>query len=86
MPCSSTLPKPRSDLAAASGLRRQVFGFLPYWELSGAQSSLNYDVLSTIAYFSVGANARGDLRKRSNDGSTTTGLGRLDELVHDPRD
>ncbi len=63
------------DLAAASGLRRQVFGFLPYWELSGAQSSLNYDVLSTIAYFSVGANARGDLRKRSKDGSTTTGWG-----------
>ena len=24
------------DLAAARGLRRQVFGFLPYWELSGA--------------------------------------------------
>ena len=26
----------RGDLAAARGLRRQVFGFLPYWELAGA--------------------------------------------------
>ena len=29
-------PDPSLDLAAASGLRRQVFGFLPYWEVSGA--------------------------------------------------
>ncbi len=63
------------DLAAAAGLRRQVFGFLPYWELSGASTKLNYDVLSTIAYFSVGANGKGDLKKKSADGSTTTGWG-----------
>ena len=31
--------EPGVDLAAASGLRRQVFGFLPYWELYGASSS-----------------------------------------------
>ena len=60
---------------AASGLRRQVFGFLPYWELSGATSKLNLDVLSTIAYFSVGVSRKGDLRKRNNDGSRTTGWG-----------
>jgi spore germination protein YaaH len=58
---------------ARSGLRRQVFGFLPYWELSGASSQLDYDVLSTIAYFSVGVNGRGDLKKRDPDGSLTTG-------------
>jgi spore germination protein YaaH/flagellar hook assembly protein FlgD len=63
------------DLAAAPGLRRQVFGFLPYWELSGAATKLNYDVLSTIAYFSVGANAKGDLKKRDADGTSTTGWG-----------
>src|SRR4051794_1424299 len=63
------------DFAAASGLRRQVFGFLPYWELSGASNKLNYDVLSTIAYFSVGATSTGNLRKRESDGSTTTGWG-----------
>src|SRR5262245_38982579 len=59
--------------SAASGLRRQVLGFLPYWELSGAASSLRYDVLSTIAYFSVGADKSGNLAKRNTDGSLTTG-------------
>ncbi len=61
--------------AAAGGLRRQVFGFLPYWELSGASRKLNYDLISTIAYFSVGADRKGNLRKRDADGSSTTGWG-----------
>ena len=59
--------------AAATGLRRQVIGFLPYWELPGASTSLNYGVLTTIAYFSVGANGAGSLLKRNSDGSLTTG-------------
>ncbi len=61
--------------AAASGLRRQVFGFLPYWELSGAGSKVNTDVLSTIAYFSVGADRDGNLKKKDPDGTRTTGWG-----------
>jgi spore germination protein YaaH/flagellar hook assembly protein FlgD len=61
--------------AVAAGLRRQVFGFLPYWETSGAASTLNYDVLSTIAYFSVGADKAGNLLKKNSDGTTTTGWG-----------
>ncbi len=64
-----------SETTAASGLRRQVFGFLPYWEVSGSASTLNYDDLSTIAYFSVGANSAGNLLKKNSDGSTTTGWG-----------
>ena len=67
--------EPHFDLAAASGLRRQVFGFLPYWELSGASTKLNYDVLSTIAYFSVGATSKGNLKKKDADGTSTTGWG-----------
>ena len=67
--------EPAFDLAAASGLRRQVFGFLPYWELSGAATKLNYDVLSTIAYFSVGADSKGNLKKKDADGTSTTGWG-----------
>lgn len=58
---------------AASALRRQVFGFLPYWEVSGSATTLNYGVLTTIAYFSVGANSAGNLLKRNSDGSVTTG-------------
>jgi len=68
-----TVAAPEPDPASASGLRRQVFGFLPYWELSSASTRLNYDVLSTIAYFSLGADGKGNLRKRNGDGSTTTG-------------
>jgi spore germination protein YaaH/flagellar hook assembly protein FlgD len=59
--------------SAGTGLRRQVFGFLPYWELSSASTTLQYDVLSTIAYFGVGANANGDLIKQNPDGSASVG-------------
>ena len=61
--------------AAGTGLRREVFGFLPYWEVSDGANVLNYDVLSTIAYFSVGADTAGNLLKQNGDGSTTTGWG-----------
>ncbi len=61
------------DPSVAAGLRRQVFGFLPYWEVSGAASSLNYDDLSTIAYFSVGADSSGNLLKKTSTGAMTTG-------------
>ena len=60
-----------------------MFGFLPYWELSGASTKLNYDVLSTIAYFSVGANAKGNLKKKDADGTSTTGWGGWTSSSHD---
>ena len=66
---------PEPDLGAASGVRRQVFGFLPYWEVNGAATRLDYDVLSTIAYFSVGVDGKGALKKRDPDGTLTTGWG-----------
>ena len=74
---SYLVPAPAApiDMAAATGLRRQVFGFLPYWELSGASTKLNYDVLSTIAYFSVGADGAGNLKKKNANGTPTTGWG-----------
>jgi spore germination protein YaaH len=59
--------------AAAAGLRREVFGFLPYWELSDSSTTLDYSVLSTIAYFGVGSDKNGNLLKRNADGSLTTG-------------
>ncbi len=66
----------RADLAAAvnpGGLRREVFGFLPYWELTDPSTRLDWSTLSTIAYFGVGAAANGDLQRRNADGSTTVG-------------
>ncbi len=65
-----------ADLAAAvdpGGLKREVFGFLPYWELTDSSTRLDWEKLSTIAYFGVGAAANGDLQRRNPDGSTTVG-------------
>ncbi|MEO5966345.1 MAG: glycosyl hydrolase family 18 protein, partial [Candidatus Limnocylindrales bacterium] len=56
-----------------AGLRREVFGFLPYWELSDSSTTLDYTKISTVAYFGVGAAANGNLEKTNSDGSTTVG-------------
>jgi spore germination protein YaaH len=65
------------DIAVAGGTRRlkQVFGFLPYWEVSDSANTLDYRVLSTIAYFSVGSDQKGNLLKKNADGTATTGWG-----------
>ena len=63
-----------SDLAAAvspNGLRKEIFGFLPYWELDSSLV-LDYAKLSTIAFFGVGASAAGNLEK-TKDGKATVG-------------
>ena len=67
------------------GLKREVFGFLPYWELTDPSTRLDWEKLSTVAYFGVGAAANGDLQKRNSDGSTDGRLERLDELEDDGR-
>ncbi len=67
---------PRFDPTAAvdpGALRREVFGFLPYWELTDSSTRLDWDKISTIAYFGVGADSKGNLIKRNADGSTTVG-------------
>ena len=56
--------------AAGNVLRREVYGFLPYWNVG---SYLNYEVLSTIAYFGVDLFTNGDLNKTYSDGSPTRG-------------
>jgi len=68
---------PGAETAAAAGaagrLRREVLGFLPYWELRDAVGRLDYATLSTIAYFSVGADGAGNLVRRNRDGTPATG-------------
>ncbi|CAN5638028.1 hypothetical protein BH20CHL7_BH20CHL7_06280 [soil metagenome] len=69
-----TAESPDNDLAAAvspDGLRKEIFGFLPYWELDGSLV-LDYSRLSTIAFFGVGASAAGNLEK-TKDGKATVG-------------
>jgi hypothetical protein len=56
-----------------TGLRREIFGFLPYWELNASSLRLDYGRISTIAYFGIGADGSGNLQKRNADGSTTVG-------------
>lgn len=46
----------------ASGLSREVYGFLPYWLATPAtERDLHYELLSTVSLFSVGLGPRGAL-------------------------
>ncbi len=67
---------------ALAGLRREVFGFLPYWEVSDASTTLDYDVLSTIAYFSVGATRAGDLIKGTSTGWTGWTSSKMTSIIN----
>ncbi|MCI0345221.1 MAG: glycosyl hydrolase family 18 protein, partial [Chloroflexi bacterium] len=68
-------PETAAEPTAATNLRREVFGFLPYWELPDSTTTLDYRVLSTVAYFGVGADKNGNLMKTTSTGATTTGWG-----------
>lgn len=47
-----------------NGLRSETLGFLPYWKLDSAtRAGLRLDLLSTIAYFSIGVQADGFLAR-----------------------
>jgi spore germination protein YaaH len=51
-----------------NGLFREVFGYLPYWMLDPESlSNLDYSLVSTLAYFSIGAQANGTLAKGTVD-------------------
>jgi spore germination protein YaaH len=61
-----TAPASATPNGTVNLLRREVLGFLPYWELG---STLNYDTLSTIAYFGVGLSVDMNGTDPANDGS-----------------
>lgn len=60
-------------VVSSTGLRREIFGFLPYWQVNSSTLRLDYSKISTIAYFGVGADAVGNLQKNNADGTTTVG-------------
>jgi len=64
---------PSAAPVAGTGLRRDVFGFLPWWELASPSTVLDWRTLSTVAYFSVGCQSNGSLLKRNPDGSLSAG-------------
>ena len=77
-----------SSLAAAvdpGGLRREVFGFLPYWELTDSSTRLDWEKLSTVAYFGVGADGTGNLQQAERGRLDDGRLERLDQLEDDQR-
>ncbi len=58
-----------------NGMRKEVFGFLPYWQLDAASLQwMQYQLVTSIAYFGVAARADGTLAMTSG-GSTTAGWG-----------
>lgn len=57
-----------------NGLHTEVLGYLPYWMLGTPEMArLDYSLVSTIAYFSVGARRDGGLDKLNSVGNPTTG-------------
>ncbi len=72
---SSTADEVAAAPVGSNGLRREVFGFLPYWELTDSSTTLDWRTLSTVAYFSVGCTSAGGLDKTDADGSLSTGWG-----------
>ena len=64
-----------SDLQAtvgSVGLRKEIFGFLPYWELNDS-TVIDWTKISTVAFFGVGASGAGNLEKTDKDGDVTVG-------------
>jgi len=61
-------PTPATAAALPNGMRKEVFGFLPYWLLdAGSLQWMQYQLVTTIGYFGVAANSNGTL--------TTSGAG-----------
>ncbi len=57
--------------ALPNGMRKEVLGFLPYWMLNaGSLQWMQYQLVTTIAYFGVGARSDGTLATTSGSVST----------------
>lgn len=59
---AQTATGPAAPTASSSTLQREVFGFAPYWTLS-QESSWNYSLLSTVAYFGLTVNNDGTINQ-----------------------
>ncbi|MGC8633617.1 MAG: glycosyl hydrolase family 18 protein [Candidatus Limnocylindrales bacterium] len=62
-----------SPAPSTGGPGREIYGFLPYWELGDPTMTLDYSVLSTIAYFGLTATASGTLQQAGSDGTPEAG-------------
>ncbi len=86
--CATIYPEPTPSGTTS---RREVFGYLPYWELYDAASSVDLNALSTIAYFGVEASRYGRLVTGTSSGGpnfrwagwNSSTMTRLIERAHD---
>jgi spore germination protein YaaH len=68
--------------ALPNGLSHEVLGYLPYWAVTAEMvAHLDYDLLSTIAYFGVPATSTGDLSK-THVGWTTWNSATMTNVVN----
>jgi spore germination protein YaaH/flagellar hook assembly protein FlgD len=70
------------------GMRRVVYGYLPWWEVGDATTRVDFRIVTHMAYFSVGVDANGNLRTHNADGTPTTGWAgwnsaRMTSLIED---
>jgi spore germination protein YaaH len=64
-----------------NGLTHEVYGYLPYWALDASlRQYLRYDLVSTIAYFSVPAQADGTLLRSGTGWSGWTSANMTDVI------
>jgi len=69
-------PRPLTAAQLSTRLTREVYGYLPWWELdSGTDAYLRYDLLSTIALFSFRFAADGTIPTSSTTDRLTGPLG-----------
>ena len=78
-------PAPLSAAQLSHRLRAEVMGYLPYWELTDATvAGLDYEGLTTIAFFSVGLDAAGHLDRtgRGYAALMSDGAGAVIDAAH----
>lgn len=73
-PASPTpLPTPSGPPRVRALADREVFGFLPYWQMSDPRTQIPLDTLTTIAIFGVEAGRDGHLVEQTSTGGTPPG-------------
>ena len=69
-PLASAVPSGPRVRALA---QREVFGFLPYWQLSDAAQTVDLDRLTTLAWFGIEAGPSGRLIRQTSTGAIPNG-------------
>ena len=59
---STIFPLQSLDESEVKSYETEVFGFLPYWNFDNTQS-IDYEALTTLAYFDIKVDAQGDIVK-----------------------